>query len=193
MFATLKKAARSALRKHPANIRLKNQAVGRFDGKISGSGSLTLGEAWAGTLTKPSQILCSTGSELVLDGDFIIYNGATVGIQPNATLRLGSGYISPGAWISCGASISIGKDVAIADQVIIRDWDGHKIVGGRPDRLPIVIGDHVWIGMRAIILKGVTIGDGAIIGAGAVVTKDVPPGTLVAGNPATRIREVEWQ
>jgi len=54
---------------------------------------------------------------------------------------------------------------------------------------PIVIGNDVWIGYRAIILSGVTIGDGAVVGAGSVVTKDVPPYTVVAGNPAREIKK----
>ena len=54
---------------------------------------------------------------------------------------------------------------------------------------PITIGDRVWIGCRAIILAGVTIGEGSVVAAGSVVTRDVPPGTLVAGNPAKVIRE----
>ncbi|WP_308462078.1 CatB-related O-acetyltransferase [Mesorhizobium sp. INR15] len=53
---------------------------------------------------------------------------------------------------------------------------------------PIRIGNDVWIGRRAIILSGVTIGDGAVIGAGAVVSKDVPPYAVVVGNPAALVR-----
>jgi carbonic anhydrase/acetyltransferase-like protein (isoleucine patch superfamily) len=52
----------------------------------------------------------------------------------------------------------------------------------------IVVGNDVWVGTRAIILSGVTIGDGAIVAAGSVVTKDVPPYAIVAGNPARLIR-----
>lgn len=64
----------------------------------------------------------------------------------------------------------------------IRNLDNHGIVcDGYKKTDPIVIGDHVWIGIRALILKGVTIGDGAVIAAGAVVTKDVPPNTLYGG------------
>jgi len=51
----------------------------------------------------------------------------------------------------------------------------------------VVIGDRVWIGYRAIVLPGVTIGEGAVVGAGAVVTKDVEPYEIVAGNPARKI------
>ena len=57
---------------------------------------------------------------------------------------------------------------------------------------PIEIGDNVWIGARAIILKGVTIGAGSVVAAGSVVTKDVGPGELVAGSPARYIKDVTW-
>ncbi len=54
---------------------------------------------------------------------------------------------------------------------------------------PVRIGANVWIGVNAVILPGITIGDGAVVGAGAVVTKDVPENTIVAGNPATPLRQ----
>ena len=59
---------------------------------------------------------------------------------------------------------------------------------------PIKIGNHVWIGQRATVLKGVTIGDGAVIAAGSIVTRDVPPHSLVGGIPAKVLKEnVEWK
>jgi len=64
-----------------------------------------------------------------------------------------------------------------------KNWD---VVNSKP----IVIQSNAWIGMNCIILKGVTIGEGAIVGAGSVVTKDVLPWTIVAGNPAKLIREI---
>ncbi len=71
--------------------------------------------------------------------------------------------------------------------VQVLDTDFHTIVrDGSPQAsvAPVRIGDHVWIGTRAVVLKGVTIGDGAVIAAGAVVTADVPTGAVVAGVPA---------
>jgi acetyltransferase-like isoleucine patch superfamily enzyme len=56
--------------------------------------------------------------------------------------------------------------------------------------MPVIIGNSVWIGVNSTILKGVTIGEGSVVGAGSVVTKDVPPWTIVAGNPARVIREI---
>lgn len=90
-------------------------------------------------------------------------------------------------------SISIGDNVLIASQVFITDHDHGDVSSLRNapfprDRelkhSPVVIGDNVWIGEKAIILKGVTIGTGAVIGAGSVVTRDIPCHSVAVGVPA---------
>ena len=95
----------------------------------------------------------------------------------------------------CAKNIEIGNDVAIAREVIIRDTDAHDIVDGKHKKVkPVKIGNHVWIGAKAMIMKGVTIGDGTIIAAGAVVTKDIPENCIAAGVPAKIIKEnVTWK
>ncbi|MCC7370765.1 MAG: acyltransferase [Chloroflexi bacterium] len=79
----------------------------------------------------------------------------------------------------------------IARDVLIMDTDQHPL----PDRplqiAPVVLEDRVWVGARAIILKGVTIGHDSIIAAGAIVTRSVPPYTVVAGPAARPIRQME--
>jgi len=86
--------------------------------------------------------------------------------------------------------IKIGSDVSIGPEASILTL-GHDPqspdFGDRGGN--VVIGDRVWIGYRAIILPGVTIGDGAVVGAGAIVTKDVEPFCIVAGNPARKVGE----
>jgi len=88
------------------------------------------------------------------------------------------------------AKITIGTKVAISREAFICTAS-HDI--SKPNRplitAPIVIGDGVWIGARAIILPGVTIGEGAVVAAGSVVTKDVEPFTVVGGNPAKFIKD----
>jgi maltose O-acetyltransferase len=110
------------------------------------------------------------------------------------TIRIGdhSG-IGVNAWIR--ADLTVGKHVMMGPQVIIygryHKFDRIDIpmqLQGMGEYRPIVIEDDVWIGARSIILQGVRIGSGAIVGAGAVVTKDVPPYAIVAGNPAQVIR-----
>jgi acetyltransferase-like isoleucine patch superfamily enzyme len=92
--------------------------------------------------------------------------------------------------------IRIGRHCAISTDVWIFDSSGHPLdptarLAGLPpapeDVRPVVIEDNVWIGRRAIVFPGVTVGQGSIISAGSVVMSDVPPNTMVAGNPARKI------
>ena len=92
-----------------------------------------------------------------------------------------------GTKILVAESVTIGAGCTFSWDVQILDNDFHALtVDGvrQPAVAPVVIGDRVWVGTRAIILKGVSIGDGAVVAAGAVVTRDVPPGAIVAGIPA---------
>ncbi len=94
-------------------------------------------------------------------------------------------------------SVRIGRHCLLAGGVRIQDFDGHPVDAeqrraGLPTPQqgirPVVIGDDVWIGAGAIILKGVAVGARSIVGAGAVVSKDVPPDVVVAGNPARIVK-----
>lgn len=96
-----------------------------------------------------------------------------------------------GAVLVADQSIVIGHRVLVGANAVISDTDFHPLspLERRQDisagaSSPITIEDDVFIGMRALILKGVTVGRGAVVGAGSVVTKDVPRGSIVAGNPA---------
>ena len=114
----------------------------------------------------------------------------------DAIIRIGQRTRINGASIHAQGSVTIGADTLIAAFVQIADCDGHvldpadRIAGMRDAAQPVVIGDRVWIGAGATILKGVTIGDECVVGAGSVVTKDLPPRTLCAGVPARVIRSL---
>jgi len=110
---------------------------------------------------------------------------------PGARLILGPGVGLSGAVLCAGNSIEIGEQTILGAGAMVLDNDFHFPVGEwgwgtdpAHNAKPVKIGRGVFIGARAIVLKGVTIGDRAIIGAGAVVTSDVPAGRLAAGNPA---------
>lgn len=80
----------------------------------------------------------------------------------------------------------------ISDDVRIQDSDNHYVVENgknKSNTQPIIIGNHVWIGKNVLILKGVHIGDGVIVAAGSVVIRDVPPNSLLAGNPARVVKK----
>ena len=131
----------------------------------------------------------------VAERGFEIYYGSDIVLFPGAVLKLGSGFINSSAKVRCHASIEIGEGVAISHDFTVMDSDAHEgLWAGYRKTAPVVIGNHVWIGTRVTVLKGVTIGDGAIVAAGSVVTHDIPPHTLAAGIPARVIREhVDWR
>ena len=108
-------------------------------------------------------------------------------------LEIGDGtMVNFGADISATKSVTIGRDCLIGTHVTILDNDFHDLVERlrRPEGKPVRVGDRVWMGNRVIVLPGMTIGDDAVIGAGSVVTSDVPPRTVVAGNPARVLRQI---
>jgi acetyltransferase-like isoleucine patch superfamily enzyme len=162
---------------------------------LENGAKLKIGVAWPLTGYNNTTLKIDEGALLTISGKFKFHTGAFVVVNKHALLEIGSGYTNNNAEINCFSHIKIGNDVAISKGVIIRDSDNHEIIGNsHPVSAPIVIGNHVWIGLNAIILKGVTIGDGAIVAAGAVVTKNVPANSMVAGVPARILKtDVVWK
>lgn len=164
------------------------------------NGRFLIGESDAPTKqrTRKTEITLADNAQLTSHGDVILYEGVDIRVTEGAQLSIGDHtYLNRSASIDCTQEITIGDYCAISDNVQILDSDFHPITcNGKTSTMskPVHIGNHVWIGRSAIILKGVTIGDGAIVGAGSVVTRDVPARCLVAGNPARVIKEnVEWE
>lgn len=165
------------------------------EAKLHINGSLYINCCWDGKNVQPGTFSLAKNASCYVKGGFRIYSGGYIAVGENAELALGSGFLNNNGKIICFDKITIGDNVKISEDVIIRDSDNHTIkYDGYEKTQPIFIGNHVWIGMRAMILKGVTIGDGAIVAAGAIVTKDVPPKCLVGGVPAKIIKEnIEWE
>lgn len=137
----------------------------------SGAGILTIGSC--STVKQRSEIIASGGTLSIGDGAFV----------------------GTGTFIVARQSITIGDHALIAEYVTIRDQD-HRYGGDVPtakngfETSPIVIGDNVWIGAKATITRGVTIGDNAVIAAGAVVIDDIPPNAIVGGVPAKILKMI---
>lgn len=183
---------------NPSNIIALNGTAVSLDSTASikvGSGKVILNDSWCDVNPFPMSFSMRKNSTLLVHGSLSIYSNADISVNENAVLEIGSGFINHGAKIHAFDKISIGHGVYIGDDVAIRDSDGHEIAGSvKPMTMPIVIKDHVWIGAKVTIIKGVTIGDGAVVAAGSVVVKDVPPHTLVAGVPARVVKDnVEWK
>lgn len=145
-----------------------------------------------------SSILClSSKARFATSGWIVVGPGCHISVGTQAAVEFGEGsYITANARILANERISIGAACAISWDVLIMDHDAHWLeIAGVPRRsvAPITIEDHVWIGAKATILKGVTLGKGSVVGAGSVVTKDVPPGAVAAGVPAAVVAEgAEW-
>jgi acetyltransferase-like isoleucine patch superfamily enzyme len=163
------------------------------------------------------RFLTPYGRRLKLDGLCFIGPGVVLQIGKQARVELGrwswlghgtkirchEGVVSIGAktvmgqecTISAYQHVSIGRECVIADRVMLIDFDHGVVEVDRPIRLQGIykrdtrVGNNVWIGYGACILRGVTVGDNAIIGTNAVVTKDVPANAVVGGVPARLIRK----
>ena len=101
-------------------------------------------------------------------------------------------FVNSGVIVFSACEITLGDDVALANEVYVMDSDSHGVEGRPVKEEPVRIGDGTWVGARAIILPGVTIGRRCLIAAGSVVSKDIADDTLVGGNPARELRKLEY-
>jgi acetyltransferase-like isoleucine patch superfamily enzyme/coenzyme F420-reducing hydrogenase beta subunit len=165
------------------------------DARLICKNILSMGIKQVQASTAETRLLIEENGVFQINKSFTMYAGSYIRVVKNGYLEINGGFINEGVEITCASKIIIGEGATIARDVVIRDYDGHTIIeqAGYQIAKPITIGKHVWIGNRAMILKGVTIGDGAIVAAGAIVTKDVPAGAVVAGIPAKVVKEgVKW-
>ena len=110
---------------------------------------------------------------------------------------IGKAYINHESTVIIGGNTTIGEGILISRGVKILDSDFHKVLdedGNQTNSTkPMRIGDHVWIGLGAIILRGGQIGDGAVISAGSVVMGKIKAGTNAIGNPARSYSNIQWE
>jgi acetyltransferase-like isoleucine patch superfamily enzyme len=146
------------------------------------------------------------GNRLSIGEDSVIHANIYFEDQ-GGEIRIGSRTYIGRSDLVCYRNLVIGDDVIMSWGITVTDHDSHSLdwEHRRGDLLewskgkknwehiahaPVFISDKAWIGFNVSILKGVTVGEGAVIGACSVVTRDVPPYTVVAGNPARSIREL---
>jgi maltose O-acetyltransferase len=116
-----------------------------------------------------------------------------LGTYTNGRIEIGDHtFINYGSSITARTSVKIGSRCFLGHYTFIMDNDQHDVVRHTvlPPSAPVIIEDDVWIGSKAMILPGVRIGHNAVIGAGSIVTHDVPPLCVVAGNPARVLRYI---
>lgn len=171
--------------------------------KIRRQGAVQTGQ---GTKLIWRRINCAAGNRLTVGEHSIVL--ANIRFEDSAgSIRIGNRCFIGKSDLVCYRSIDIRDDVIMSWGVTITDHDSHSLDWqyrkddvlqwhtGRKDwkhvaNAPVVVESKAWIGFNVSILKGVTIGEGAVVGAGSVVTRDVAPFSVVAGNPARRIRSL---
>lgn len=131
-----------------------------------------------------AELFAHMGKDVYVEAPFHCSYGVNIVLHDSVYINAACTFLDSGA-------VTIGRRSMIGPMVQIYCADHHRdpVRRARGEEIarPVAIGADVWIGGGAIILPGVTIGDGAIIGAGSVVTRDVPEGTVVAGNPARSV------
>jgi len=203
----LKKFIIACVRMMKINLIIKHanetENISRCNKQVVNNGARFYGEAKVDNFSKdPFNIVIGEGTNI--RGELCVFKyGGKIVIGNNV-------YIGELSKIRSGENILIGNNVLISHNVNITDTNAHEIdhmeraegyvsliknghtpTKGSIQTAPVIINDYVWINFNAVILKGVTIGRGAIIAAGAVVTKDVPPFTVVGGNPASVIKYLD--
>jgi acetyltransferase-like isoleucine patch superfamily enzyme len=174
--------------------------------------NVVFGEGFYCESAQVFRFLKSTAPRAVVFGDHVsVYGGCSFSIGVKGSCRVGDFTLLNGALVMAEERIEIGSHCLISWNVGIADSDFHPLAPAqriidahavapffkdRPPRpeirtAPVIISDNVWIGMNAVILKGVTIGENSVVAAGAVVTKSVPGNVVVAGNPAVITKQLD--
>lgn len=179
-LATLITKVRRRLKNAPLSAYIMGWFLRR---KFTRGGIITV---WSG---KPRPSVINRGGEILVE-NCGFFPGVRLEVWEGGRIVIGNGtYLNRNTEVIAQQEVRIGRDCKISWDVVIMDTDQHGLDGAPPIAKPVVIGNYVWIGCRALILKGVHIGDHAVIGAGAIVTHDVPPGGIVTG-PAAMCRAV---
>ena len=143
-----------------------------------------------------SRVRIDEKASFSMGGGTVSY-GCDIEVFPGGNLSIGEGFFANiGLTLICAGEIKIGNGVTLGRNVTIRDYQGDHWMNKEGYRTinPVTIGDHVWLCEDSAVMPGVTIGSGSVVASHSLVTKDVPPNTLVAGIPARVIQEnIQWK
>lgn len=182
-----------------------DEITGRWDHALLPKNVIVGRDCWIERKASFERFRSERQPGLVLGDNVRAYTWTEFNVEPGGLVEVGDDTVLVGAVFMCAEHIAIGRQVVISYNVTLADSDFHPLDptlrrsdarANAPDALdverppissqPLQIGDGAWIGIGAIVLKGVTIGERARVEAGSVVTRDVLPNATVAGNPARR-------
>lgn len=183
----------------------RNVKLSRIAGKITinasvRSGLLAIGKRNIGTLDhKNVRSIWEVRGEVILDGKVSLGSGSRISVASDAVLRFGDNFSMTGnSSIVCQKNISFGNDCLLSWDILVMDSDFHKILNSQGETInapsPIRIGNHVWIGCRSTILKGVQVADHSVIAAGAIITKTLPDTHSIYGGNNLKLKSnIDWR
>lgn len=187
----------------PTIVRGKNNTVSirskrhRFLVRIHGdNNTIDIGE---GSRLKDTQIsMIGSNNHIIAENGSKFDGPVHITLEGNSTLYIGRNSGLRGVtFVLKDANITVGRNCMFGYGILLRNNDAHKVldIDGNVtnEARDIVISDHVWLCERCTILKGVTVGADSIVAFGAVVTKDCPPNSIMAGNPARVVKQnINW-
>ncbi len=186
----------------PFKTYIKSCITIRNNAKINLQGRLTIGNpnCKAASISRaPANIYFGYNSNVKIGKSISVGPGVNIIVKDNACLTIGNGtYFTSDMHLEAVSNISIGNDCAVSWGVTIIDDDHHTVINeataNDQKRSEVVIGNHVWIGCNATVLKGTVIGNNCIVGAGSIVNGVFPDNSLIAGNPAKIIKSnIDWK
>lgn len=164
------------------------------------TGMIRLGYGFVGHFDKKLKAIWEVQGEVIFKGNALIKHGSKIIVGPTGNLEFGEYFrTSPDSVIICNKKIVFGKSCRLSWDVLVMDSDFHKIMTLQGEQInsprEIIIGDHVWIGAKASVMKGTRIYNDCVIAANAVVTKEIEGSNqILAGIPAKVIRSgIIWE
>ena len=190
-------------RLRPTIVNGKNNTVAikskRHDFRVRIDGNNNTIDIGEGSRLKNTRIQVYGDNNHIIAEDGSKFDGpCSITLEGNATLYIGrNSGIRGVTFVLKDANKTVGRNCMFSYDILVRNNDSHKVLDSEGNvtnqAQDIVINDHVWLCERSSILKGVTIGADSIIAFGAVVTKDCPPNSIMAGNPARVVKQdINW-
>lgn len=182
-------------------VTIKNARKGRlvFNCPLT-TGILQIGKCSLGFLDKHScRTIWNVAGTLYMHGKISIGQGCCVEVGKGAVMTLGCNFNVTGRSILlCTDHITFGDDCLLSWDLLVMDTDWHKVISTTDNRIlnfskPINIGNHVWIGCRSLILKGVNISDNVIVAANSTISRSIYEEFVVAGNNGVLKRNARWE
>lgn len=143
-------------------------------------------------------VLLRDNAHLTVNGTTELYYGTTLQVHKNAELSLGEAHFNTGTCIICAYKMTLGDLVTSARNVFIFDSDHHPIYNAEGIRInepkEVVIGDHVWLGLKSTVMKGAHIGSGTVVSAHSLISGELPGKAIVATAPARPVmKDITWE